>query len=97
MKRIIIASALALVCLGASAQAVDNTVTRTTKPRTAKIAKKKPVKLDRVKREVKIERDVPIKVDRNAQIRREEPVANMDTLKVKKRRITPRKPNKPTK
>ena len=93
MKRIIIAFALALVCLGASAQKV---ATNPRKPRTAKIAKKKPVKLSKVKRKgLKVESKVQL--DPNAGVNRRETATFGDTQKIKKRRVTPKKPFKPTK
>ena len=103
MKRIIIAFALALVCIGASAQTVTNTATRTTKPstakiakkNTAKIAKKKPVKLERTKRDVpKLDESRELKLNRDTKVCKEERPVIADTSKVKKRRITPKKPIK---
>jgi len=97
MKRIIIASALALVCLGASAQTVDNTATRTKKPRSAKIAKKKPVRLERTKRDVfKLDERKELKLN-DTKICKEEPAVIADSSKIKKRRITPKKPIRSTK
>ena len=95
MKRIIIAFALALVCIGASAQTVTNTATRTTKPSTAKIAKKNPVKLERTKRDVpKLDESRELKLNRDTKVCKEERPVIADTSKVKKRRITPKKPIK---